>query len=61
MLRAVMAIAICTNFIRLDPQPLDLVFWPDFDNIYAEGERKTGLSLHIIPSNFSPGPSEHQP
>jgi stage V sporulation protein SpoVS len=54
MLRAVMAIAICTNYTRLDPHPISLVFWPDFDNIYADGERRTGLSLHIIPSNFHP-------
>jgi stage V sporulation protein SpoVS len=49
MLRAVIAIAICANYIRLDPQPLSLVFWPDFDNIYADGEKRTGVSLHIIP------------
>jgi stage V sporulation protein SpoVS len=54
MLRAVMAIAICINYIRLDPDPLSLVFWPDFDNIYTNGERRTGLSLHMIPSNFRP-------
>jgi stage V sporulation protein SpoVS len=48
MLQAVLAISICAAYINIDPHPLALSFWPDFDTIYVDGERRTGISLYII-------------
>jgi stage V sporulation protein SpoVS len=48
MLKAVLAISICASYMDVDPHPLSLVLWPDFDTIYVDGERRTGLSFYII-------------
>lgn len=50
MLKAVLAVAICTKYMAIDPYPPHLVFWPDFDTIYVDGERRSGVSLYVIPT-----------
>jgi stage V sporulation protein SpoVS len=52
MLKAVLAISICASYIETDHYPFSLLFWPDFDTIYVDGEKRTGVSLYIIPSSW---------
>lgn len=49
MMKAVLAISICAKYMERDPYPPNIVFWPDFDTIYVDGERRSGVSLYVIP------------
>jgi stage V sporulation protein SpoVS len=52
MLKAILSVTICSTYldIDMDPHPLSLMLWPEFDTIYVNGERRTGVSLYIVPA-----------
>jgi stage V sporulation protein SpoVS len=52
MLKAILSVTICSTYldIDMDPHPLSLMLWPEFDTIYVNGERRTGVSLYIVPT-----------
>ena len=49
LLKAILAIAICSTYLDTDPRPCSLKFWPDFDTIHVGKEMRSGVSLRIVP------------
>lgn len=50
MIKAILSVTICSTYLDMDPHPLSLMLWPEFDTIYVNGERRTGVSLYIVPA-----------